>query len=154
MTVIDPNTDLGKLRLRCADWGDLVFLPDAVYIQTLADNSNNLPATAKICATYILGMLSFKTRRRLNQLEVYNNQFSQYRDYLLMITKDPTFMTVSPVPYVSEGRNVIQEFANEWNQNYYSGTQSQAMALSADLSTNDGSRTGPYGQFGSGWNVP
>lgn len=143
MTIIDPSTDLGKLRLRCADWGDLPFLPDSVYTQTLTDTANNLPAAAKICATYILGMLSFKVRRRLNQLEVYNDsQFSQYLKYLLLITKDPTFCSISPVPYVAEGRNVLQEFANEWNQNYYSGTQSQAMAFSADLSPNDNSRTG------------
>ena len=142
MTVIDPSTNLGKLRLRCADWGDLVFLNDATYLQTLIDTGDNLPETAKRCAGYILGMLAMKGRRRLNQIEVYNNQFDQYKEYLLMITKDPAFMSVSPIPYVSEGRNVIQEFAEDWNKNYYSGTQSQALALSADTSPNDNSRTG------------
>lgn len=143
MTTIDPSTDLGKLRLRCADWGDLPFLPDSVYLQTLVDTGNNLPESAKTCAAYILGMLSFKVRRRLNQLEVYNDsQFKQYLEYLLLITKDPSFCSISPVPYVAEGRNLIQEFAEDWNKNYYSGTQSQALALSADLSPNDNSRTG------------
>ena len=41
MAVIDPSTNIGKLRLRLADWRDIQWLPDAVYQQTLDDTSNN-----------------------------------------------------------------------------------------------------------------
>jgi hypothetical protein len=156
MAVIDPSTSLGKLRLRCSDWGDLPFLPDSVYLQTLIDTGDNLPESAKICATYILGMLSFKVRRKMAQLEVFNDsQFKQYKEYLLLITKDPAFMQgLSPLPYAATSEfNHIVDFQKSWNKNYYRGSEQQALSLAADISPNDGSRTGPYGQLGNGWTI-
>ena len=58
MAVIDPSTNIGKLRLRLADWRDIQWLPDAVYQQTLDDTSNNLTASTRILAQYILAILS------------------------------------------------------------------------------------------------
>lgn len=57
MAVIDPSTNIGKLRLRLADWRDIQWLPDAVYQQTLDDTSNNLTASTRILAQYILAIL-------------------------------------------------------------------------------------------------
>ena len=154
MTVIDPSTDIGKLRLRCGDFGSLTYLPDSVYSQTLADNAGNLPNTAKICATYILGMLAFKTHRKLATLEVFGNEaFKAYKEYLVLITKDPAFMDISPIPYSSTSEfSTLQQFQSDWNNNYYSGTQSQQLAVDASVSPNDGSL---YGALGTdmGWNT-
>ena len=75
MTTIDPTTNLGKLRLRIADYGDIPYLPDVVYTQTLIDTNNSLTASAIILAKYILGMLSFQTDRKLGlQLSVNGSQ--------------------------------------------------------------------------------
>jgi hypothetical protein len=135
MTVIDPSTDLGKLRLRCADFSDLVYLPDAVYLQTLADNNNSLPISAKICATYILGMLSFKTHRKIGlQLENWSGEaFTQYKEYLLLIVSNPNFMDISPIPYNVNGTTLhpLIKFQEDWNSNYAQITQSQQLAMDA-----------------------
>lgn len=148
--MIDFSTDVGKLRLRVSDLSDIPFLPDSVYLQTLTDTDNNLPLSAKTCATYILGMLAFKTHRRMSlQLEVWGGEaFSQYKEFLLLTVKDPSFFDITPLPISSltEGnRNILAEFVSDWSRNYYSGTQSQSMALTADISPNDGSREGPLG---------
>lgn len=168
MTVIDPTTNLGRLRLRCADFSSIPYLPDSVYLQTLVDQGNDLPRTAKICATYILGMLAFKTHRKMGlQLEVWGREaFESYKEYLLMLVSNPAFMDVSPiaaVSLVSGQRNVLADFVSDWNQNYYYGTQSQSLALNSDISPNDGSREGPLGSLStlaggayssSGWVFP
>lgn len=156
MAVIDPSTNVGKLRLRCADYSDLPYLPDIVYSQTLSDNDNNIPRSAKICATYILGMLAHKTHRSMGlQLQVWGNQaFEQYKQYLLLTIKDPSFMDISPIPYSASGTEVnpLIDFQKSWNRNYYNGTQSQQLALDADISPNDGSRTGAT-TTASGWQL-
>lgn len=163
MTVLDPSSDLGKLRLRCGDWQDLVWLPDAVYVQTLSDNAGNLPKAAKICATYILGMLAFKVHRKIGlQMEVWNDaQFHQYKEFLLLTVTNPAFMDISPIPYSASGTalNPLLQFASDWNRNYYTGSQSQRLAVDAAISPNDGSLygnlnlTGPAGSEGSGWTL-
>jgi hypothetical protein len=135
MTVIDPSTNLGKLRLRCADFGDIPYLPDSVYTQTLADNNNSLPISAKICATYILGMLAFKTHRKIGlQLENWSGEaFTQYRSYLLMTVTNPNFMDISPIPYNVNGTTLhpLIKFQEDWNSNYAQITQSQQLAMDA-----------------------
>ena len=135
MATIDPSTNLGKLRLRCADYGDLPYLPDSVYTQTLTDNNNSLPTSAKICATYILGMLSFKTHRKIGlQLENWSGEaFTQYKSYLLLITTNPNFMDISPIPYNVNGDALhpLIQFSKDWNLNYAQITQSQQMKWDA-----------------------
>lgn len=141
---LDINTNVGRVRLRTGDFLALEYLPDAVYQQAIDDASGNLPQAAKVCATYILGMLSHKTRRRLNQLEVYGSEaFQQYKEFLLLTVKDPAFMSVAPIPHVSEAEfNPIIDFQNNWNAAYSSGTEAQSLARIADASPNDNSRTG------------
>ena len=58
MATIDPTTNIGKLRLRLADWRDIQWLPDSVYQQTLDDNNNNLTACTRILSQYILAILT------------------------------------------------------------------------------------------------
>lgn len=154
MPVIDPTSDVGKLRLFCGDWGDIVRLPDEVYTQTLTDANGNFPVAAKTCAMYILSQLAFKTHRKMGlQLEVWGAEaFENYKAYLMMAVKDPTFSNVSPIPYSDGGTcpNELVSFISDWKRNYYTGTQSQRLAFDADISPNDGSRYGPLAPL-QGW---
>lgn len=145
--VIDPTTNIGKLRLRCADTGDLSFLPDIVYSQTLADNNNNLPRSAKTCAMYILGMLTSRVHRKLSTIEVFGSDYyKQYRDYLMLTVTNPNFMDVSPIPVDLSGPTLhpLLQFQRDWNLNY-SITQSQELNWTA---------FGNAGNFDGTWQWP
>lgn len=146
MTTIDPTTNIGKIRLRIADYSDLPYLNDSTIQATLDDNGGNLPQTAKVCATYILGMLAHKTHRRLNQMEVWQGEsFKNYLSFLLLTVKDPAFCSTAPIPYAATVEfNDIIDFQNNWNRSYYNGTSAQSLARIADLSPNDNSRIGGY----------
>lgn len=157
MTTIDPSTNLGKLRLRIADVGDLPFLSDVVYTQTLTDNDDNLPRCAVILATYILGQLAFKTHRRMGvQLEVWGKEaFDSYKSFLLLTVKDPSFMEVYPIAYGSASLSTTHpliQFQQDWNKNYYQGTQSQQLAVDGVNSPNENDLYGPLGSD-SGWQL-
>lgn len=159
MAVIDPTTALGQCRLRCADFGDIAYLPDNVYLQTLSDNGQNVATSARICATYILGTLAFKTHRKMGlSLEVWGGEaFTAYKEFLLLTVTNPNFADYSPLPLQSlapDSRNKLVDFINDFNNNYYHGTQSQEMALTADVGPNDGSRYGPLGSSAQGWIEP
>ena len=128
MTVIDPTTDLGKLRLRCADTSDLPFLPDVVYTQTLTDTNNNLLESARICCQYILGMLTMATRSKLAQVETFDNQqFEQYKQFILLSINNPAFMPYAPIPYggTTNEINPLIQFQKNWNAGYSAGTADQ-----------------------------
>lgn len=156
--IIDADTPEGQVRLRIGDVSDLPYLPDTVITSTLNQSNGNVPAAAKKCAVYILGMLTHKTHRKMGlQLEVWGSEeFANYKAFLLLTMKDPAFMELGAfLPYGSsaEGLNAMQQFQSDWNRNYYRGTQSQLMAVTAELSPNDGSRYGPYGLCGT-WSIP
>lgn len=162
MPVIDPTTPLGQCRLRCADLGDIVILPDSVYTQALTDSGGSVVRASKTCAMYILGILSQRTDRQMGlQLIVKGSQaFQAYKDFLLLTLNNPSFADFSPIPLQSlapEDQASLSAFISDWNRNYYNGTQSQEMALSADIGPNDGSRYGPLGSgstLTNGWSIP
>lgn len=133
--VIDATTNVGKVRLRIGDWGDIPILPDSVIQQTLADNNNNLPQTSKLCAQYILGTLTSKVHRKMSlQLEVFGSEwYKNYRDFLVLTIKDPAFMDVSPIPVnvQGDGLHPLMEFTKNWNLNYAQITVSQQMEIGA-----------------------
>lgn len=121
MTVIDPSTPLGKVRLRIGDWSDLPILPDTVITSALTDCQNSIPRTAKLCAQYILGMLSFKTHRKLAQLETWSGeQFDHYVEFLRLTVLNPNLMATSPVPYtgMAEIDHPLMKFIDDWNNDY------------------------------------
>lgn len=142
--IIDPTTNLGKVRLRIADVSDLPYLSDDVIQTTLTDSGDNVKLAAKTCAMYILGMLAHKTHRRMNQLEVWGNEaFKAYKEFLIMTVSNPAFMDFSPVPYSSNAEfSPILDFQRAWNCNFTQGTEAQQLSFEADLSPNDNSRTG------------
>lgn len=151
---LDPTSDIGKLRLRVADYSDLPIFPDAVYQSVLDENDGNLPRSAITMAQYILGTLTMKTHRKLAQLEIWGAEaYKSYKDFLMMTVKDPAFMNISPIPYSASGTDLhpLLQFQNDWNRNY-SVTQSQQLAHDASISPNDGSLYGVLGDgSGTSW---
>jgi hypothetical protein len=122
MTIIDPSTPLGKIRLRVGDWSDLPILPDTVINSALTDCQNSVPRAAALCAQYILATLSFKTHRKLAQLETWSSeQFKQYKEFLQLTVLNPHMMTASPVPYTGtvDTEHPLIVFVNDWNKSYY-----------------------------------
>lgn len=144
--IIDPTTSLGKIRLRIADVGDLPYLSDSVIQSTLDDNAGNLKVAAKVCAMYVLGMLSHKTHRKMAQMEVWGSEaFESYKTFLMLAHTNPAFMDFSPVPYSSSAEfSPILDFQANWNANFTNGTEAQQLAFNADISPNDGTRTGGF----------
>lgn len=124
MPVLDPSSNVGKVRLRIGDWQDLVILPDAVIEQALADNENNLPRTAKLCAQYILATLTHKVHRKLTgQMEVWaGEEFDNYIKFLKATILNPNLMDTMPVPYDNSSCNPLIDFVDQWNSAYSSTT--------------------------------
>ncbi len=155
--VIDPSTNLGRLRLLLGDWGDLPILPDSYYTQVLSDTDNSLGRSTKILGMSILAIFSQGYHRRLNQLESWpGEKFTNYQKYITMLVKDPAFAinTISPIPYSKTADySPILDFQANWMKNYPLGTQSQELASDADVSPNDGGRLGPLGTVYNGWNA-
>jgi hypothetical protein len=134
---IDYSTDLGKLRLIIADTSDIPYLPNSVLLGVLADNEGSVLKSSKICAMYILGMMSGSTREKLANIEVYGDVvFKQYKEYLLLVYKDPEFAlsALSPIPYSSCVGTVhpIIQFQKDFKNNYATTTDSEDLSLTAD----------------------
>lgn len=127
MTVIDPSTPIGKIRLRIGDWSDLVILPDAVIDSAIIDCEGSLPRAASLCAQYILATLSFKTHKKLAQIETWSNeQFENYMHFLKTVVLNPAFSSVY-VPVAYNGDQSVQHpliaFVADWNSNYSTSKQ-------------------------------
>lgn len=104
MAVIDLTQPIGKLRYRLGDYLDIQRLPDSVYQSALDDTGNNLRTATILCGQYILAGLAFDSQQRMGVIEVYGQQvFEQYRQFLMMVLKDPSFNSVCPIPYVAGG---------------------------------------------------
>ena len=139
MAIIDPTTDVGKLRLRLGDWGDVEWLFDAVYEQTLADCGNNLRKSAGLLAQYILAILTRSTRSRLAQIESYDNQqFEQYRRFIIDTVSNPAIMNIAPIAFATgDTENMLINFQSLWNAGYTSDTVEDKMKLMASIYLDD-----------------
>lgn len=126
MALIDINSPLGLLRLRLGDTRDIPILSDDVYQKTLDDNNGNLKASAKLCGQYILATLAFDSQQSMGVITVYGNQvFNQYKEYLMLVVKDPNFSDISPIPYGGSGEEApIVCFTKDWYmwEQYYLGS--------------------------------
>jgi len=140
MPIIDYDTPVGKLRMRLGDISDLPFLPDSVYLGVYNDCGKNLNKAVVQCGSMILGQLSYKTHRRMNQLEVFGNEaFKQFKEFLILTVKNPSFMDLSPIPLSTSAElNPLIQFQQDWNKNFTNGTESQQLAFNATLSPNLG----------------
>lgn len=122
MTVIDPTTPIGKIRLRIGDWSDLPILPDAVISSAIDDSEQNLPRAASLCAQYILATLTFKSHKKLAQIETWSGeQFDNYLHFLKAIVLNPNFSSVYvPIPYNGDQSKAhpLLAFVNDWNTEF------------------------------------
>jgi hypothetical protein len=116
---IDPTTQVGKVRLRIGDISDLPLLPDSVYEGAISDASGNLPEAAKVCATYILAMLTFRTHKKLVQMEIWDdNVYTNYKDFLLSTISNPALMSYTAMPVLigtDVETNPLKQFTEDWN---------------------------------------
>lgn len=120
MAMIDLSSPVGILRLRLGDTRDIPILPDEVYEQALEEKKGNLKAATILCGQYILATLAFDSQASMGVVTVYGNQvFRQYQDYLTMVIKDPSFSSVSPIPYSGDcTSSPITEFQKDWYMTY------------------------------------
>lgn len=120
MTIIDLSTPVGALRLRLGDTRDLPMLDDCVYEQALRDTKGNLKAATILCGQYILAQLAFKTHQKLGLLEVWGSEaFKNYQAYLMLVIKDPSFSSISPIPFsLASCTNPITRFQKDWDKQY------------------------------------
>lgn len=134
---IDPTTDIGLLRLRVGDVGDLEIFPDTVYQSALDGNDGDINRAAQLCAQYILARLSFSGHERLAVIEVYGNQiFDQYLQFLKLTVLNPNFSQTSPIPYsASTTTHPLIQFEKDFQDNYIDGKQSDEMNLTAYFGT-------------------
>jgi hypothetical protein len=123
MPIIDPASDIGKVRLKTGDTRDIPILPDDVIQQVLVESNNNIRQAVTTCGQYILATLSFDSDARLGLLYTYGSQtFEQYKNYLMLILKDPAFNGVCPLPYVAGAKELHpilqfqQDFTNAENR--------------------------------------
>jgi len=142
MAVIDFTSNVGRLRLRLGDALDLQIYPDEVYQSALDECDGNMPRATRLMAQYILAALSMRVHEKIGALECYGNQFySQYRDFILATIANPMFMQTVPMPYSSgmDVKHPIQQFQEDWNACYASGTESQQLHDLASWSSANGS---------------
>lgn len=131
MALVNPNSPVGMIRLRIADWSDIPILSDEVIQSALDQNQGNVPRAAKLCAQYVLGSLTSKVHRKMGlQLEVFGAEwYKNYKDFLVLTIMNPNFMEISPIPYNVNGTDLhpLIQFQKDWNLNYASVTQSTVM---------------------------
>lgn len=140
MPVIDPTTDIGKMRLRVGDFSDMPLMPDSVYESALADCNGYLPRASVLVAQYILAALTGQVHQKLAQIEVYGNEwFKNYLAFVKATILNPNLMTFIPLPYTpltydEFGTQIevpLVQFQKDWNANYSGGTQAQDMRTTA-----------------------
>ena len=129
--IIDPTTALGKLRLRVGDHSDFPLLPDSVYIATLEDNGQNVAASTRTVAQYILGILTQKTHKKLNQLEVWGSEaFAQYLAFIKLTILNPSLSDTCPIPYTSSSATVTHpliQLQSDWENSWAAGTENDML---------------------------
>ena len=134
MAMIDYSTDVGKVRTRVGDWSDLPYLPDSVYSDVISENNGNLQRASVQCAQYILAQLSFSGHRKLANLEVWGKDVTDsYRQFLMMLIKEPSLNAYAPIPYNgdSDDKNALIQFVEDFNNCYVGYTQSELMHVQA-----------------------
>lgn len=101
--VLDPvNSAVDRVRLACSDTDDLPFLTNDVIQYYLTKNNSNESTATKECALVILGVLARNSGYdKINTLiSEGKNAYINYKDYLLMIVKDPSMSNMVIQPYV------------------------------------------------------
>lgn len=120
--ILDLNNPVSLMRLRCGDTRDIPVLPDEVYERTLIDKNGDVKSASILCAQYILATLAFKSHQKMMGLEVWGKEaFDSYKEYLIMVTKNPDFSGISPIPYSATGASPISQFQKDWDKQFDCG---------------------------------
>jgi len=130
MPLIDPSTDIGRIRLKTGDTRDISILTDAVIQQVLTDCGNNLRLATATCGQYILATLAFDGQAKMGVIEIYGNDiFNQYKQYLMLMIKDPAFNSVCPIPYVAGADELhpILQFKEDFDGAYTHPTSDERL---------------------------
>jgi len=133
--MIDPTTNVGKLRLKVGDVQDLPILPDLVYSQTLTDNNDNINRSAQTIAGYIAAILSQRTKERLSFIEINGaDTFDNYMQFIKQVMLNPSMSGVSPIPYsgTDSSTNQLIKFTQDWYGGFSTITQSEDMDIIAN----------------------
>lgn len=134
MTILDPTSKIGKMRLRCGDFSDLPIMPDEVYQSALDDCNGNLPRACVLVCTYILATLTGQTHQKLAQVEVFGAEwFQNYLQFVKLTIKNPNLMPYTPMPYMATTKDEcgheievpLIQFQKDWNALFASGTDTQ-----------------------------
>lgn len=134
MTILDPTSNIGKMRLRCGDFSDLPIMPDEVYQSALEDCNGYMPLAVKLVCQYILASLTGQTHQKLAQVEVYGAEwFHNYKEFIKLTILNPNFMQTVPTPYGACGKLPIAEFQNDWNKLYGITESQQNHALASTI---------------------
>lgn len=130
MPVLDPtNNATDRVRLMVGDTSDIQYLPDSVYQYELTKNNNDERTAAKTCAMYILGMLTSRTKERLDRIEIYGAEaFNNYLNFLKMLV-DPRNSFDVATPYAG-GISISDVDTNNANTDV---VQNPAAKLGRDL---------------------
>lgn len=132
--ILDPTTNIGKIRLRVADYSDLPIFPDSVYQSALDECNNYLPRAAVLMAQYILASLTCRTHQRMVQLEIWDGEyFTNYLAFVKATILNPNLMQIAPTPYgaSTDTTHPIIQFQKDWNLNWSAGTQTEQMHITA-----------------------
>lgn len=134
MTILDPTSNIGKMRLRCGDFSDLPIMPDEVYQSALDDCNGYLPRACVLVCQYILASLTGQTHQKLAQVEVFGAEwFQNYLAFVKLTILNPNLMSYTPLPYTpltydEYGVQIevpLIQFQKDWNANFASGTETQ-----------------------------
>lgn len=134
MALLDPTTNVGKMRLRVGDYSDLPIMPDEVYQSALTDCNGYLPRASVLMAQYILASLTGQTHQKVAQIEVFGAEwFTNYLAFVKATILNPNLMQCAPMPYTpvttdAFGNKVevpLLQFQKDWNANYAYGTEAQ-----------------------------
>ena len=110
--MLDPiNDPVARIRLACGDTEQPYWLDDSTYQYALHQSNNNEKQATKQCAFYILAQLTRNAHEKLVQIEIYGREyFENYRDFIMMVIKNPMSGAVAPIPY---GGGVMKEEASQ-----------------------------------------
>ena len=136
MATLDLTNPVDQIRLRVGDTTDLHYLPDSAYSYALSESGNNKYKASVLAAQWILAQMAYSGHRKMANLEVWGKEtFDSYKQFLVMLIRDPAIAQMSPIPYGAglTTANPLIQFTKDWNANYVGGTQSERLNLTAQF---------------------
>lgn len=115
--VLDPtNSAVDRVRLRIADFSDTPILSDTEIQYYITKNNGNENLATKETALVILGVLARNSSYNKIDVLIVDGRYAydNYKDYLLLMVKDPSLSLVVPNSYFG-GVSLADMLANDSN---------------------------------------